>query len=126
MSDAGFNTRIEELAEAIENLAIGISASAMHKVNPEQAASKEVQQFMKDARTEIRQKLRGFMIPSLRVVEPRQPYNEAVPIMDRVICGFCKKDHICSQPNCKQWHDSVKAKVAAVVSGDDKPPDAAA
>ena len=125
MTEPRVNTRVEGLAEAIENLAIGVGASALEKVGAKK--SKEVQAFIAQARTELRGALREFLTPLLRVVDgARQPYSPETPAEDRVICGFCKKDHMCSQPNCERWHSAVRAKIAeATGQGDEEPDDAA-
>src|SRR3954468_20439138 len=67
--EARDNTRIEELAEALENLAIAISSMAMTKVDPDRAIPQMVKDFLKEARAGLREALREFLAPNLHLVE---------------------------------------------------------
>jgi hypothetical protein len=103
--EARDNTRIEELAEALENLAIAISSMAMTKVDPDRAIPQMVKDFLKEARAGLREALREFLAPNLHLVEGvRQPQ----PPDDPVRCGKCKSVTICSNPICPDWAAAVK------------------
>jgi hypothetical protein len=121
------NSRVEALAEAIENLAIGVSATAMEKVGGQ--SNKQVRDFIASARVELRSKLREFLTPSFNIIDGGLGrYPEYVAKEDRVTCGSCGNDFRCG-PSCEHWASAVRAKIGESVGHDgedDEPPDEAA
>lgn len=111
------STRTEELAEAIENLCIGICSDALQKVTGEN--HKKIKNFLADSQRDLRTALAGFHAPALRVVGGAQRYSEAIPPEDRVHCNKCGADHICANLQCDDWHASIRAKIASAVGVDD-------
>lgn len=100
--------KVEHLADAFENLALGIASKMMAKPEP----SAMMEKFVVDARAEVRNALREFMMPNLCLVEnPRQPYPADVPSVERVTCSSCKKNIAC-KPNCFFWHKALRDTIA--------------
>jgi len=112
------NTRVEKLAEAIEDLMLGVC-------NARSAAGRRL---LDEARANLRVSLREFTLPHLRVIDgARQPYGDDVPSEDRVQCKQCLRHHICADLACSYWHAAVKEAVEAARARppDDDPPMAA-
>jgi hypothetical protein len=113
--DSKANTKVEVLAEAIENIAIAIAADALQKVGGKDL--KAIRDRLDAERKSVREALREFLRPALRVVEP-QRYEADFPSKDKVICEFCKKDHPCRIQNCHHWHASVRERLNEVRGSD--------
>lgn len=105
------NTKVEELAEAIENMALGILAT---KSNPAKPASKLAKDFLTAARADVRAKLQAFLVPALNLIEggPRQGEQEDREPDDRIMCPACKRHSICADIRCPNWHKAIQAGIA--------------
>lgn len=105
------NTKVEQLAEAIENMALGILAT---KSNPASPPSKLAKDFLASARADIRTKLQAFLVPALNLIEggPRQGEQEDREPDDRIMCAACKRHSICSDIRCPNWHKAIQAGIA--------------
>lgn len=126
-TEAKRNTKIEELAEALENLSIGVSSSALNKVDSDQAPHPMVRQFLEDARLDIRVKLAAFLQPALNLIEGgvRQPYPSDTPAGDIVTCEKCKHAFICSDTSCPWWHKAVRKHEEEKLAAEDDGPEVA-
>lgn len=110
------NTKVEKLADAIEDLAVALTANMTTKGTP----SADVRAYADAARSNIRDALREFLMPALTIIEgsARQPYTNDVdnaayvPLEDRVKCGECKRHFICSDTQCPHWHKAVRLSIA--------------
>lgn len=113
---AAQNTKVETLADAIESLVMGVASSIISKTEGK-APSDIAAKFMVDARFNVRVALRDFLIPALRLVEPRQPYTndtESIGFInkdERVKCGECNRHFICADTRCPHWHKAVRQTI---------------
>jgi hypothetical protein len=105
---AAHNTKVELLAEAIENMALQIT----------------VRQFLRqdspgvvDSRQELRVALRAFLQPALRVIEGGldQQHDPYVSLEDRPTCKKCGQHMPCDIKNCQAWHQAVRVKVGSKI-----------
>lgn len=116
------NVRIEELSEAIENLAVAISANALSKVDPDQPPHKMVTDYLVNSRQWVRDALRDFMAPNLHLVngEARQT-DASVPPAERVRCAKCGQHTVCRNILCLDWAEAIKAHLKP--AEEELPPD---
>lgn len=72
------NTKVEQIVEAFENLAIAVAHSLIltERVTPSHYKSPElIQTNREDAREEMATALREFLKPSLRIVAPDREFT---------------------------------------------------
>lgn len=103
------NLRIEELAEAFENLAVAVSAMAMTKVDRARGTHSMVTEYLTNSREWMRQAIRAFMTPNLHLVEGqvRQTDADAAP-EERVRCLRCGNTTVCRDSLCPDWSIAIK------------------
>lgn len=107
--EARDNLRIEEVSEAIENLACALSALAMTKADRSRPTHPMVTEYLANSREWVRKALRDFMTPNLHLVEGQARQICAdVPPEDRVRCGRCKNTTACRDLLCPDWAAAVK------------------
>lgn len=108
-----FNSKVEALAEAIESLTIAIAADALQKVTEQ--SHREIDDALRVSRSEVRESLRGFLRPLLRVLEPTTYDDATYPKETQVVCGFCHKNRPCrtASGSCQYWAAAVRASVDA-------------
>lgn len=85
------NTKIERVAEAIENIGAEVSDGT---------------------REELRSALRDFLQPMLTLVSlgPTQGQTDATMVKKDRTCAKCKKTVRC-KPNCPDWHGSIRQRI---------------
>lgn len=108
------NTRIEELCEAVENLAIAISASALSKVDTDRPQHPMVTEYLHNSRQWLREAMRDFMTPNLHLVngEVRQ-IDTGVPPSERIRCARCGKHTVCRNILCADWAAALKKHIGS-------------
>lgn len=112
---AAANKRIECLAEAIENISIGLITKTINATTNPDTISPIAIKFVDDARAELRSSLREFLLPLLRVVEPRQGYQPDTPESEMPLCLECQRHFVCADRLCPHWQKALKANVNRVV-----------
>lgn len=118
---AAANTRIEKLADAIENVAIGLITKTINTTASPNSISPLAIKFVDDARAELRSSLRDFLQPLLRIVEPRQGYQPDTPESEMPLCLECQRHFVCADRLCPHWRAALKVNANRVIednSGD--------
>lgn len=102
------NLRIEELSEAIENLAVALAALAMTKVDRSRGTPPMVTEYLANSREWVRNALRDFMTPNLHLVEGQARQTDpSVPMNERVRCARCNNTSVCRDVLCPDWAVAV-------------------
>jgi hypothetical protein len=98
------NAKVERLADAIEDLAVALAANLA--ASP---PSSDLRDLCQAARDNIRVALREFLVPALHLMDggARQDYTADVETSDRVKCGECGREKVCSDTNCPHWHKAI-------------------
>lgn len=109
-------TRIEVLAEAVENLALGIASKMVARAKDTEPRPM-VDDFVASARQQLRDALKEFLSPMLRLIDngPRQHDTE-----NRAMCAECNRHFICADSNCPHWHKAIRIAVAGTTTEDDR------
>lgn len=103
--EAAKNTKVEALAEALEDVCAAIVADGLQKVSGENHA--KIGEFLAQSRFTLRETLTEFLRPTLNLVQPRQ-HSE---LWGRVRCGRCHRGMTC-EPNCEHWARALRNKIA--------------
>lgn len=105
--EARDTARINELAEAIENLAIAVNATRVSK-----SRDPMVTEYLTNSREWMRGAIRAFMTPNLNLVngQARQVCAE-IPPENRVRCARCGNTMICRDMLCADWAAALKKHI---------------
>lgn len=119
--EARDNVRIEELAEALENLAVAISATARTK-GDNQPQSPIVTEYLANSRQWLREALRDFMTPNLHLVNGQARQTDInTPPDEQVRCERCHETSMCRNLLCADWAAAIKKHLSA--GEEDFPPE---
>lgn len=113
------STKIESMAESIESMALAVASVMIARCKGD--VSKPLQTCLDNARTDLRQTLREFLAPALRLASGAHQENQVVSDAERVRCSRCSRTQPCSD-NCMSWHRTIRAPDK---EPDDEPPRAA-
>jgi hypothetical protein len=102
------NTRIEAIAEAVENMAVGIAAKQIARSKSTDGSTPPIlDAFVTDAQIELRKALSEFLRPLVRLVDA-EPQKQQVDAGDPgVVCANCLGHFPCGS-TCEHWALAIR------------------